>query len=154
MCLKLCCLSFLDLRILITPLVSPNSSYFWLPRYHWNIVESGVINKQTIQVIMYVDTFKLTLLFLSVVSLCVWHQMTDNFQCQSHYCLFFQYHWTGLPREILQGGTRLLWGPGDKLRLHCGIINLFDERIVYSPDNDYVCSKRGTIEILWNCLLT
>jgi hypothetical protein len=85
-------------------------------QWYLNIVESGVINKQTIQVIMYVDTFKLTLLFLSVVSLCVWHQMTDNFQCQSHYCLFFQYHWTGLPREILQGGTRLLWGPGDKLR--------------------------------------
>jgi len=24
---------------------------------------------------------------------------------------------TGPPREILQGGTRLLWGPGDRLRL-------------------------------------
>ena len=23
----------------------------------------------------------------------------------------------------------------------------------YSPDKDYVCSKRGTTEILWNCLL-
>jgi hypothetical protein len=34
-----------------------------------------------------------------------------------------------------------------------GIINLFDERIVYSPDKDSVCSKRGTTEILWNCLL-
>jgi hypothetical protein len=43
----------------------------------------------------------------------------------------------------LQGETRLLWGPGDKPRLHSGIINLFDERIVYSPDKDYVCSKRG-----------
>jgi hypothetical protein len=30
---------------------------------------------------------------------------------------------------------------------------LFDERIVYSPDKDAVCSKRGTTEILWNCLL-
>jgi hypothetical protein len=29
-----------------------------------------------------------------------------------------------------------------------GIINLFDERIVYSPDKDYVCSKRGITEIL------
>ena len=28
------------------------------------------------------------------------------------------------------------------------IINLFDERIVYSPDKDYVCSKRGTTEIM------
>ena len=28
------------------------------------------------------------------------------------------------------------------------IINLFDERIVYSPDKDSVCSKRGTTEIL------
>jgi hypothetical protein len=27
------------------------------------------------------------------------------------------------------------------------IINLFDERIVYSPDKDSVCSKRGTTEI-------
>ena len=24
---------------------------------------------------------------------------------------------SGTPREILQGGTRLIWGPGDKLRL-------------------------------------
>ena len=24
---------------------------------------------------------------------------------------------SGPPREILQGGTRLIWGPGDKLRL-------------------------------------
>jgi hypothetical protein len=30
---------------------------------------------------------------------------------------------------------------------------MFDERIVYSPDKDSVCSKRGTTEILWNCLL-
>ena len=29
-----------------------------------------------------------------------------------------------------------------------GIINLFDERIVYSPDKDSVYSKRGTTEIL------
>ena len=29
-----------------------------------------------------------------------------------------------------------------------GIINLFDERIVYSPNKDSVCSKRGTTEIL------
>jgi hypothetical protein len=28
------------------------------------------------------------------------------------------------------------------------IINLFDERIVYSPDKDSVCSKRGTTTIL------
>ena len=27
-------------------------------------------------------------------------------------------------------------------------LNLFDERIVYSPDKDFVCSKRGTTEIL------
>ena len=33
-------------------------------------------------------------------------------------------------------------------KVHSGIINLFDERIVYSPDKDYVCSKRGTTEIL------
>ena len=32
--------------------------------------------------------------------------------------------------------------------LFSGIINLFDERIVYSPDKDSVCSKRGTTEIL------
>ena len=32
--------------------------------------------------------------------------------------------------------------------LHSGVINLFDERIVYSPDKDAVCSKRGTTEIL------
>jgi hypothetical protein len=38
-------------------------------------------------------------------------------------------------------------------KVHSGIINLFDERIVYSPDKDSVCSKRGTTEILWNCLL-
>ena len=25
--------------------------------------------------------------------------------------------YTGPPREILQGETRLLWGPGDRLRL-------------------------------------
>ena len=68
----LCCLFFLDLRILITPLVSPNSSYFWLPRYHWNIVESGVINKQTIQVIMYVDTFKTdVIVFIGNVIMCL-----------------------------------------------------------------------------------
>ena len=33
-------------------------------------------------------------------------------------------------------------------KVHSGIINLFDERIVYSPDKDSVCSKRGTTEIL------
>jgi hypothetical protein len=33
-------------------------------------------------------------------------------------------------------------------KVHSGIINLFDERIVYSPNTDSVCSKRGTIEIL------
>ena len=27
-------------------------------------------------------------------------------------------------------------------------VNAFDERIVYSPDKDYVCSKRRTTEIL------
>jgi hypothetical protein len=31
--------------------------------------------------------------------------------------------------------------------------DLFDERIVYSPDKDSVCSKRGTTEIMWSCLL-
>jgi hypothetical protein len=31
---------------------------------------------------------------------------------------------------------------------HSGIINLFDERIVYSPDKDSVCRKRGKTEIL------
>jgi hypothetical protein len=33
-------------------------------------------------------------------------------------------------------------------KVHSGIINLFDERIVYSSDKDSVCSKRGTTEIL------
>jgi hypothetical protein len=32
-------------------------------------------------------------------------------------------------------------------KVHSGIINLFDERIVYSPDKDSVCSKRGTTEL-------
>jgi len=30
---------------------------------------------------------------------------------------------TGPPREILQGGKRLLWSPGDRLRLLSQIIN-------------------------------
>jgi hypothetical protein len=40
----------------------------------------------------------------------------------------------------------LLFMPNSLIR-H-GIINLFDERIVYSPDKDSLCSKRGTTEIL------
>jgi hypothetical protein len=31
-------------------------------------------------------------------------------------------------------------------KVHSGIINLLEERIVYSPDKDSVCSKRGTTE--------
>jgi hypothetical protein len=33
-------------------------------------------------------------------------------------------------------------------------LRLYKERIVYSPDKDSVCTKRGTTEILWNCLLS
>jgi hypothetical protein len=36
----------------------------------------------------------------------------------------------------------------EERKVHSGIINVFNERIVYSPDKDSVCSKRGTTEIL------
>ena len=47
----------------------------------------------------------------------------------------------------------LYWIPKLQRKVHSGIINLFGEKIVYSPVKDSVCSKRGTTEILWNCLL-
>jgi hypothetical protein len=41
---------------------------------------------------------------------------THNFSGYRH-VLIAQVHVVGPPREILQDGTRLLWGPGDRLRL-------------------------------------
>ena len=49
---------------------------------------------------------------------CPWQRVTNYYNVRRFVIVrCWKGMLTGPPREILQGGTKLLWGPGDRLRL-------------------------------------
>jgi hypothetical protein len=69
--------------------------------------------------------------------------------------------WLGIRSNMIYIQTWYCWNTIQR-KVHSGIINLFDEKIVYSPDKDAVCSKRRTTDYrfefclknMWNCSLS
>jgi hypothetical protein len=82
--------------------------------------------------------YHLLSLLLDVIYLYAWYLMA-HFVLYTRFLRQYHLYW-GPPREILQGGIRLLWCPGDRLRLLSKLrmwcpINLKDSIYIYI----YIC---------------
>ena len=99
-------------------------------------MQSGVV---VVVIVWYLD---LQLPMQSVPIVLTWAR---NFHFRSWYGI----HVLNTAFCLVGGFLQVLWFP-QKLtmqrKVHSGIINLFDERIVYSPDKDSFCSKWGTTQ--------